>query len=92
MELRALRDDEEGTGNILPRLQKSQMIVLEALRKHGACTDQETYQRLIDAGERISASGARSRRSELMFLGLVRDTGRREKVTSGRWGAVWEAV
>ena len=39
-----------------------------------------------------SESGLRSRRSELVDRGLVRDSGKRMKLPSGRKAIVWEAV
>jgi hypothetical protein len=40
----------------------------------------------------ISESGYRSRRAELVAKGLVRDTGERVKLASGRNSIVWEAI
>ena len=40
---------------------------------------------------RQSDSGLRARRSELVTRGLVRDTGRKVKLPSGRRAIVWEA-
>ncbi len=39
-----------------------------------------------------SDSGIRTRCSELVKMGLVRDTGRTERTASGRNAVVWEAV
>lgn len=39
-----------------------------------------------------SASGIRTRRNELVELGVIRDSGKREKLRSGRYGVVWEVV
>lgn len=40
----------------------------------------------------VSESGYRSRRAELVAKGLVRDTGERVKLASGRNSIVWEAI
>jgi hypothetical protein len=40
----------------------------------------------------ISESGYRSRRAELVRLGFVKDTGDREKLSSGRSAIVWSAI
>ena len=37
----------------------------------------------------VSESGVRTRRSELVELGLVIDSGRREKLASGRLAILW---
>lgn len=49
------------------------------------------YNSLADAqlAPKASPSGIRSRRSELVWAGLVKDTGRREKMSTGRSGIVW---
>lgn len=61
-------------------------------------TDQqliEFYQQQIRFGAderdfpRASESGIRSRRAELVELGLIKDTGERIKLASGRNAAVW---
>ena len=40
----------------------------------------------------VSASGIRSRRAELVSLGHVEDSGRRERTWSGRNTIVWQVV
>jgi len=79
-------------------LRKSQEAVLACLQL-GPCTDEhliERYEqhRLVNGWPQQSASGLLSRRSELVNAvpPLVRDTGRREKLRSGRRSAVWEAT
>lgn len=49
------------------------------------------YNTLAEAGlaPKASPSGIRSRRSELVYAGLVADTGRRAKMSTGRNGIVW---
>lgn len=60
-----------------------------------------TDDELVDAYDRMagsngwklaSPSGIRSRRAELVDLGLVKDTGERRKSWSGRQAIVWMAV
>ena len=70
-------------------LRDSQVQVLEILRKHGPLTDEAIY-RYVN-GEQ-SVSGARTRRSELVDMGLVRDSGARATTAAGRQTIVWEAV
>lgn len=70
-------------------LRDSQVQVLEILRKHGPLTDEAIY-RYVN-GEQ-SVSGTRTRRSELVDAGLVRDSGARATTAAGRNTIVWEAV
>jgi hypothetical protein len=67
---------------------RNRALVLELLRQR-ARTDEELVQAL--AGQ-MSASGARTRRAELVRSGLVADTGTRRKSQTGRSHKVWKAV
>lgn len=69
-------------------LRASQVQVLDILRRHGPLTDEGIY-RYVN-GEQ-SVSGARTRRSELVDAGLVRDSGARATTAAGRQTIVWEA-
>jgi hypothetical protein len=64
--------------------------VLGILQDHGPMTDEELVDRL---GGVMSSSGARTRRCELVDIGLVFDTGQRVVLRSRRraivWGARW---
>lgn len=68
-------------------LRASQQQVLDILRKHGPLTDEGIY-RYVN-GEQ-SVSGARTRRSELVDVGLVRDSKARARTAAGRQTIVWE--
>lgn len=46
----------------------------------------------IQANLGISGNTSRPRRGELVKLGLVRDSGRRGKTSSGRNAIIWEIV
>jgi hypothetical protein len=71
------------------RLRESQAHVLDTLRLDGPLTDE----RLVDLiAPMQSPSGVRTRRAELVALGLVVDSGRRERTQSGRSSIVWRAV
>jgi hypothetical protein len=56
-------------------------------------TDADLYE-LLRTGSRliVTESGVRSRRSELVQAGLVRDTGARQKLKTGRNAIVWETT
>jgi len=68
----------------------SYRIILGILREHGAMNDE----RLVitwrsTQTKTASDSGIRSRRSELAAAGLVVDSGKRERMASGRMSIVW---
>jgi hypothetical protein len=61
--------------------------VREFLRKHGPATD-ETIQRELG----MNPNTQRPRRIELVTANFVRDSGGREKTSSGRDAVLWECV
>ena len=72
---------------------ETQQAILQLLTLH-PMTDQELvtwYQNQLIA-PRASESGIRSRRAELVEQGLVKDTGERKKLASGRSAVVWTAA
>lgn len=74
---------------------KTHERVVEVLERYGPATDEEIeryYFNLAQLFEWPSASpsGLRSRRAELVAMGLVYDTGERGKTASGRATAIWE--
>ena len=82
----------EAAESIAPeRIRFSQRLVLAVLRELGPSTDEDIY---ADPAIHyaLSPSGARTRRSELVDAGLVRDTGLRSRLKSGRRSIVWEAL
>ncbi len=73
-----------------------QNAVLWVLTVLGPMTDTTLNRHYNDHNEfpfvpEQSDSGLRARRSELVTRNLVRDTGRKEKLPSGRRAIVWEA-
>ena len=68
--------------------------VLDLLRRDGWMTDETIHDHYQDGDIQPpqSPSGLRTRRSELVTLGLVCDTGEREILRSGRRAVVWRAV
>lgn len=74
-------------------LRHTQRIVYTLLSIEGPQTDEELLLLWNDRiAERISPSGLRTRRNELVDAGLVRDTGERRPIQSGRNAIVWEVV
>lgn len=71
------------------KVRRSQLEVY-GLLSMGPGTDSDVYDRAVLNGIRISASGCRTRRAELVRMGYVRDTGVRVFLLSGRRSIVWE--
>ncbi len=81
------------------KITEKQRSVLHVLKLAGPMTDQEirrTFSRWYHGEDwqvsPQSESGLRTRRSELVRRGLVRDSGERRKLESGRMAVVWEVV
>lgn len=70
-------------------IRESQQAIYGALMKWGPLTDFEILNR---ADFKISPSGCRTRRKELVDQGLVEDTARRKRTPSGRRTIIWKAV
>ena len=72
----------------------SQMYVYSVLKAFGPCTDEE----LVDIYEHLpnvdpqSPSGLRTRRAELVRLGLVEYTGEKRAISTGRMARIWAAI
>lgn len=73
------------------KVRESQKLVLSLLRQ-GPATDEELADRAHAASAAISPSGLRTRRCELVVLGLAVDTGERRRTAAGRQTIVWAAV
>lgn len=97
------RRDDPGTSweaaDSVTGIRESQRVVLATLRRGGPMTDEQLLDQVTRALQngyleayRISPSGCRTRRAELVALGLVRDTGKRDLTVSGRHTIVWEAA
>ncbi len=71
-------------------LTAGQSMVYEALRREGPMHDEMIYAAVRAVpGNHISLSGCRTRRSELVELGLVEDGGDRAVTGAGRSTIVW---
>ena len=78
--------------NSVKDVSKTKKAILVLLRKHQS--DMQlvaNYSKLVrqNKAPRASESGIRSRRAELVRLGLVKDTGKRDKSASNRQMIVW---
>lgn len=76
------------------RVTEGQMAVYSEFRMYGPMTDEQLIRALSVRAEscpdaRLSDSGARSRRSELVRLGMLKDSGRRGVTASGRQTIIW---
>lgn len=73
-------------------LTRNQRDVLEHLRIGGPSTDFDLVDALCNRGRLMSPSGCRTRRKELTEAGLIRDSGKKMRLPTGRKAIVWEAV
>lgn len=71
-------------------LTERRAAVLATLRRLGSGTDADIAWAYPRDAPRQSPSGLRTRRSELVAAGLVRDSGLRARMESGRRAIVWE--
>ena len=79
------------------RLRPKQEAVLKVLKAYGWLTLEQLVQNYGRIHREVglpqqSDSGIRTRCSELVAMGLVRDTGERRKMSTGRMAIVWEAA
>lgn len=73
------------------QLRESQRLIYRLLEQHGPMSDVEIYGRMVGV-TKISSSGCRTRRKELVEKGYVQATGRTVKLSSGRQAIVWEVT
>lgn len=94
--IRARRSDPETSheaASSLTHLRARQAAVLALLRLHGPRTLEELVRDYHKSRHtKQSDSGIRTRCSELVFAGLVEDSGERRKTKAGRNAVVWRAV
>lgn len=68
---------------------ETQRAILKVLVKPATDVDLVRLYKKVPSAPRASESGIRSRRSELVELGLVKDTGFRQQLESGRYAILW---
>ena len=75
------------------RIRESQRFILSVLQQCGPMVDEVLVKQACNQqkGRNMSVSGIRTRRSELVRLGLVRNSGKR-RLPSGRLSIIWRAV
>ncbi|MBA7551343.1 hypothetical protein ES705_43883 [subsurface metagenome] len=73
-------------------IRESQARVYVLLHRFGPCSDERLIRFAESRGVMMSRSGIRTRRSELVDLGLVEDSDYKIKLKSGRKAIVWKAV
>lgn len=71
------------------KLGDSQAQVLALFRRYGFMNDAALVERAAAQNVRQSPSGLRSRRAELVALGILRETSERKRLESGRLSIVW---
>lgn len=69
---------------------ETQKAILRLLAKPITDVDLVKLYKKTPTAPKASESGIRSRRAELVELGLVKDTGARTKLSSGRYAIVWK--
>ena len=74
------------------RVRESQKTVLKLMKEVGPATDDELYSAAWVRRIKITPSGLRTRRCELVQMGLAVDTGQRQKKQTGRMAIVWAAA
>ena len=73
---------------------RGQEIVLNEFLMYHEMTDEQLIEALQVRQDscpdaKLSDSGARSRRAELVAIGILKDTGRRAKTVTGRKTTIW---
>lgn len=96
----ARRPDPETSweaANSVAGIRESQWLIWKMLRHSGPKTDQQLFPLVMEYHmeyfqKPISKSGCRTRRSELVTLGLVEHTGDFAKTEGGRPTRIWRAL
>lgn len=70
----------------------TQQLIINLLRMFGPMTDDRIWDYAQDSTVLVSPSGLRTRRHELVTLGLVEDSGERATLSTGRRSIIWRAT
>ena len=74
----------------MDRLRDTQRAIVTLLAMRGGMTDDEISAAWNETmSEQVSPSGLRTRRSELVTLGRIKDSNERRKLATGRSAIVW---
>lgn len=85
------RQTSKDAAKSVQRIRESQADVLTVIRKYGPVSDEQISWYYRDLGmPRQSESGLRTRRSELVALGLVVDSGQLGQTLSNRKTVLWK--
>lgn len=71
------------------RIAETQAKIMSLFEDFGNLTDEEIASQAQFNGWFTSSSGLRTRRSELVEKGLLKDSGERRRLESGRRGICW---
>lgn len=81
----------EAAGSIDPdQLTKTQTALLKCLKRPATDVSILERYRNLKGAPRASESGLRTRRSELVAVGAIVDSGLRERLPSGRNAIIWK--
>jgi len=92
---RARNTDPDTSHQAAQRLLRNSVTALQfavgiALENEGPMTDEQLCQHLAETHtDLVTVSGVRTRRSELVNMGFVYDTGERRPTVTGRQAIVW---
>ncbi len=91
-QLPMLPPEREEPKQIFPseKLTKDRKAVFDALSAGGPMCDAQIFLALSESGYRISPSSCRTRRNELVELGLVEFTDAFQRLPTGRKSRIWK--
>lgn len=85
-------DTSHAAAASVDNMSKTRLAILDVLRTWGPTDDEMIRKLVLTRIGRGTPSGIRTRRSELVALGLVRDSGKRAETVTGRQAVLWEVT